>query len=77
VRETANYEDLARFYGRMSPEAYRVKGFVTLAKGAIFADCVGRDVQLTPWTGGADYTRSARLPRQKQKGRRGKRPSLY
>jgi G3E family GTPase len=54
IHKTASSGDLQRFLEALAPDAYRAKGFVTLSDGTFLADCVGQDVQLSPWTGGAD-----------------------
>ncbi len=54
VREDACKEALDTFLKTLSGEAYRIKGFVRLVDGVFLVDCVGRDVDLVPWTGGAD-----------------------
>jgi len=46
--------ELASFLTSLSADAYRVKGFVKLRDGTFLADCVGQDVELAPWSGGAD-----------------------
>ena len=54
VGEEALPGELASFLKEISSECYRVKGFVKLQEGAYLVDCVGRNVELSPWTGGAD-----------------------
>lgn len=58
VSESAWSDELTAFLRVISPEAYRIKGFVRLSDGAFLADCVGADVALSPWTGDADNTLS-------------------
>lgn len=54
IDESAHPDEFSAFLKALSADAYRVKGFVKLRHGALLVDCVGRDVGLSPWTGGAD-----------------------
>lgn len=54
IHQAASSRELARFLEALAPDAYRAKGFVKLADGTFLVDCVGQDVLLSPWTGGAD-----------------------
>ncbi len=46
--------EVAAFLRALAPDAYRAKGFLRLMDGVYRVDCVGQDVLLAPWDGGAD-----------------------
>ncbi|NLG26054.1 MAG: GTP-binding protein [Clostridiales bacterium] len=51
VGEPATLRDLNDFLARVSPDAYRVKGFAAIGGQRYLVDCVGDDVRVTPCEG--------------------------
>ena len=54
IGKDARSGEVLSFLRAISSDAYRVKGFVTLADGTFIVDCVGADAALGLWDGGAD-----------------------